>query len=173
MRWTGDFTDEPLLFAALQSLRQERARRAACLRELIPSESAADEFADALISSLRRRESNKKWGHGVRIITGLAACLFIGFSVGWMGRASSVAVDQHLAVPSSGHSDSHRVIHAAMPVEPGQFQVAVLDENGNVIAVQRFNKMEEARQFANDLGQYEARRQQVQEGQAMLISDRF
>jgi hypothetical protein len=42
-----------------------------------------------------------------------------------------------------------------------------------VIALQRFNKIEDARQFADDLAQYQVRRQQVQDGQAMLVSDKF
>jgi hypothetical protein len=42
-----------------------------------------------------------------------------------------------------------------------------------VLTVQKFNKLEEAQHFAQDLGQVVERQQDVQNGRAMLVSDHF
>ena len=178
-RLDSRLSEEPALLEVLDSLRTERAARIAVFQSLTPGQTDVDRLADAVLATVNRRHWRMVVGRYARIAAGVAACLLVGFAVGWIGRGGGKAAHPSqvpaiaVTTPAQVKSDAHLVIHAPKPTEPGQFQVAVLDENGNVIALQRFNKLDDARQFANDLGQYEVRRQQVQESQAMLISDRF
>jgi anti-sigma factor RsiW len=165
-------TGELELSGALDQLRRERAARIAFFQSQTPDQPVSDRFANNVIVSLHRRERQLTFVRGGRIAGALAACLFIGFAVGWIEHGGAVPHSQ-IAAPTDKHPDARLVVHSPKPAEAGQFQVAILDENGKVIALQRFNKIEDARQFADDLAQYQVRRQQVQDGQAMLVSDKF
>ena len=160
---------------ALDALKQRRADRVAAFASGAPAQAEADQFANQLLASLRQREWQKKWSRVMRGAAAVAACVLLGFGVGWIerGQRPAPAPIHARSVEPRGRGDSRIVLHAPKPAEAAPYQVAVLDEDGNVIAVQPFNKLEEARQFADDLAQYQARRQQVQEGQAMLVSDQF
>jgi hypothetical protein len=48
--------------------------------------------------------------------------------------------------------------------------VALTDEAGNITAVQKFDNMEDARNFAADVGRWQARQQQIQQGQPIVTS---
>ncbi|HWE01111.1 MAG TPA: hypothetical protein VG326_01785 [Tepidisphaeraceae bacterium] len=164
-------TSEASLSAALDQLRRERAARIAFFHAQAPNFAQADEFADRFISSMRRKDRRVKFAGGARVGAGIAACLLVGFTVGWIGHGR--ATRSQAVAPAAEHSDVRLAAHTPKPAEAGPFQVAILDEDGNVIALQRFSKLEDARQFADDLAQYQVRRQQVQDGQAMLVSDKF
>ena len=163
--------DEPELAAALESLRRDRAARQALFQSLTPSGPEAGRFASHVVGSMRRREWQRNVTRATRLIGGLAACLLVGFTAGWMGRGRAALGTT--ASPASHHSDAHLAIHSGTAIEGGQYQVALLDEHGNVVAVQKFSRAEDAEQFADDLGKYEARRQQVRQGRAVLVSDKF
>jgi anti-sigma factor RsiW len=173
---------EPELLAVLDSLRAQRMSRIGAFVSLSPTETQAQDFAERVLAGVGRRERQLKMRRGMRICGGVAACLLVGFAVGWAGRGTGGGTMPQTsqlsrAVPASpakaqAHCETQLVIHAPQP-EPGQFQVAILDDKGNVIAIQRFSKLDDARQFADDLGQYELRRNQLQDSQAMLVSDRF
>jgi hypothetical protein len=182
-RLDSRLSDEPELTAAFDHLRTERAARIAAFNSLAPSTTDAARFAEAFLATLRHREWKRNLGRQVRIAAGVAACLIVGFSVGWFGRgrgigsqigiAPSMTITSPTALPIGSHADTRLVIHSPKPPEPGQYQVAVLDADGNVIALQHFARLEDARQFSDDLKQFEVRRQQVQESQPMLVSDSF
>ncbi|HET6251078.1 MAG TPA: hypothetical protein VFE47_25550 [Tepidisphaeraceae bacterium] len=176
-------TEEPLLARELDELKAQRAARIAAFNAIAPSEAEAGEFAGAVLASLDRRRRKTSMIRYVRLAAGVAACLVVGFAVGWAGRGRAVATrqvaDTHASptvpasTPTHVHNDAHLVIHSPKAPEPGQYQVAILDAEGNVVALQHFSKLEDARQFADDLGQFELRRQQVQDSQPMLVSDSF
>jgi anti-sigma factor RsiW len=165
---------EPGLAAALQTVRGRRAVRLALFKSHEPDDAAAEKFADMVIASARRSAWHRKIARASRAAATLAACVLVGFAAGWMGRGHGPAAPVASVGPHPAKVEGHLVAHVPKPGDTGgMYQVALTDENGNVIAVQKFNRVEDARQFADDLGQYQARRQQVEEGRPMLISDRF
>ncbi|MDB5303961.1 MAG: hypothetical protein JWM97_1510 [Phycisphaerales bacterium] len=165
---------EPALAAALQSQRSARAVRAAVFKTTEPDDASADHFAGAVLASVRRRAWNRRLVRASKIAGAVAASIVVGVMIGWVGRGRGPEAPVASSFPHPVNTDGRLVAHTPKPADGGQtYQVALTDENGNVIAVQKFSKVEDARQFADDLGQYQARRQQVEEGRPMLISDRF
>ncbi len=61
----------------------------------------------------------------------------------------------------------------ATAVQPGPFHVALVDPTGRIVPVVKFSRMDEARQFAHDLMAYQIRREEAEQGRAMLVSDHF
>ncbi len=170
-RLDARLTAESELSAALVELRQERALRVAIFESQVPTTEQSDQFAQTVLRTIRQNDRRQRWIRGSRRAGAVAACLLVGFGMGWIGHGMNSPTI--VTPPTHGHADVHLAAHAPKPAEPGQFQVAVMDDEGHVIAVQHFSKVEDARRFADDLGKYEIRRQQVQEGQAMLVSDQF
>ncbi|HWE96984.1 MAG TPA: hypothetical protein VG269_23685 [Tepidisphaeraceae bacterium] len=165
---------EPALAAAMQTMRGRRAVRLALFKSHEPDEASAEKLAELVIASAHRSAWHRKVARVSRVVGMLAACMLVGFAAGWMGRGHGPAAPMAAGGPHPAKAEGHLVAHVPKPGEAGgMYQVALTDENGNVIAIQKFNRVEDARQFADDLGQYEARRQQVEEGRPMLISDRF
>jgi hypothetical protein len=97
----------------------------------------------------------------------------LGFSLGWIGRGHTVARVQNQPVKPAVSALESRSPVAKSADAPGIYEVALTDENGNIIATQKFNRVEDARQFASDWGQMQARQKQVQQGRPMLVSDQF
>ena len=55
-----------------------------------------------------------------------------------------------------------------------EFQpVALTDEAGNITAVQKFDKLEDAREFAAEVGRWQARHQQIQNGNVVMTTTKF
>jgi hypothetical protein len=126
---------EPELALALAELRHQRQERAAFLSALEPSEAEARRIADDILAGVRQRR--RLWiGPRLRAAAALAACVAIGFSLGWMGRSV-------FANAASPVAETLRV-----------YRVDILNENGTLIASQTFNSAELARQFRDDLDRY-------------------
>lgn len=163
--------DEPELALAMHELRAARVLRTAAWRGLEPGEAAAADVARCVSSFVRRTERNRSVRRGV-LVGGAAAAVVALFVAGWLLRGPIGAP----AAPAARELNPH-----AIPPQPAlavtspaaAFHVAVLDSQGNVIPVQKFSKADDARQFAQDLMTYEDRRQEAQQGSAMLVSDRF
>ena len=155
---------EPALSAALEELRAGRdvRLRAFAANELSPAEAEA--FAEALVSGLRKRESWRRWRRATLTAAGVAACV----AIGWIGRSMWVGTEQSRTrgiVDASGTAD---VVGGS-----GAFQVILTDDAGKVLAVQKFGRLDEARQFASDLTRYQLQQEQVRQGQMVLVSDEF
>jgi hypothetical protein len=90
-----------------------------------------------------------------------AACL-VFFLAGWFVRGQAVAgspgVKSPLAVTEAGSDGA---------------QVALTDEDGNIVAVQKFPGIDQARQFAEDLTRWRAKHQQAQKGRVVRVADEF
>ena len=149
-RLDARLSDEPLLSAAFDSLKSQRAACIAIFNADAPSEREAERFSAAFLSSIDRRQWNARFIRHLRVTVAVAACLLIGFAVGWMGRGHGSAMQAGVIHPEpaspaisplNAHNDAHLVIHSPKAPEPGQYQVAVLDADGNVIALQRFAKL--------------------------------
>ena len=154
---------------ALAAARAMRALRQAAWESMEPAHADADQFAAAVLVGARRRERwERVWQIG-RAVTAAAACIALGFAAGWMGRgeAGPIAAERAPARPEP--------VALRVPAMDGAdgFQVALADEAGNVLAVQRFARLEEAQEFAADLGRWQVRQQEVQQGDLVLVADQF
>lgn len=153
-------SEEPETAAALDSLRKERQARVAAFASLTPEPAHADRFAEGVLSSVRRRQFGRRVMRAAQWVGSLAACLAVGFFVGWIGRGGRAGgTPGPVVAPAQTHDDAHLVIQVPGASDPGQYHVAVLDGKGRVLAVEHFSKLEDPRQIAAYIGQYRARRE--------------
>ncbi|HWB54255.1 MAG TPA: hypothetical protein VG722_08680, partial [Tepidisphaeraceae bacterium] len=59
------------------------------------------------------------------------------------------------------------------PVSARGYDVQLKDEGGHVVAVQHFQTLEQARQFVQDVGQWQQRQEQMHNGNVTFVSDQF
>jgi hypothetical protein len=129
-------------------------------RSLESTDAETSQFADRLCSAARRQQSRAvawRWWRG---IASIAACVALSFTAGWAlhsHRVSSLA--SHLSTTNSNKTNL--------------FHVSLTDERGRVTAVQPFDSMEKAREFARDVGQWRERAIQVHQGTPVIVADRF
>lgn len=166
--------EEPELALAMHELRAARVLRAAAWRAMLPSEAEAAEVTRRVAGAVRRDARTHRLWRGAWAGTGIAAALAV-FVTGWSLRqpAGSPAPQQIAREDKPVVIRSQPVAIRPAPAAAAAFHVALLDSRGNVIPVQKFSKADDARQFAQDLMTYEDRRQEAQQGGAMLVSDRF
>lgn len=149
-RLTGD----PELSAALAGLRHERELRSAHFSAIESSDSESHDFLNRVEANLARRRRWILYAQFARAAGAIAACMAIGFGVGWIGRGSP-------ATPANPT--------AASPV----YQVNISDESGRVIGVQHFNSADQAREFSDDLGRWQEQQEQVRNGYLVVRSRNF
>ena len=138
---------------ALDRLRAERSVRQAVWQSLEPdlasAERAGDDAARGALGADRARRSSRF----ARRASAVAAGLVIAFVGGWAARG--------------------RVGEPAGPVAPAEFQGALTDDRGAIIAVQHFSDPRQARQFAEDVGRWQSRRHREDPGDFSQVSDEF
>lgn len=162
---------EPELAQAMHEVRALRALRNATWREDEPTDAEAAMMADRVAAYVRRDRRRQIAWRGVWVGAAVAAALAV-FLAGWLVRGP--APSGVLGRPTLAASDSlHHPASNADGASGAGFQVAIIDNDGRVVAVQKFSRIEEARQFADDVMRMEARRRQLREGGPMLVSDRF
>jgi anti-sigma factor RsiW len=171
-------SDDPALLAALQSMRAERTVRAAVFTSLEPTPAEADAISNRIIRSVRRSRLIGIGWRASQFAAAAAASILLGLGGGWFiwgrGHLSPSQAMPTVAVNNIGSVAPQTVGDSTIAnLPPGPYQVALTDEHGNVLAMQKFDRFDEAKQFANDLGQAEERRQDVQNGKAMLVADHF
>jgi hypothetical protein len=183
--------DDPALAAGLDALRQQRRARAAVWETLAPTEAEASVFAASVIHRIHRQRMIRRMSWATRLGGAAAACILMGLGGGWAmwGRpaaqtaqpitpvAVNTTMNSNSATNNSPGNDSQGQIHfvdnSTNQLPAGTYQVELTDDSGKVLAVQKFNKLEEAQHFAQDLGQVVARQQDVQNGHVTLVSDHF
>jgi len=146
-------TSEPNLTGELEQLRAERKLRANMFLGLEGGEEAVVERAlwqirDVDARSGRRAQQVRR----LRYAMAAAALITIGFLVGWMGA-------------TGGTSN-------AIASEP-PYRVEILDESGQVMAVQKFQSLEKAREFSDDLQQWQIRQERLLNGQVTVQSAKY
>ena len=181
---------EPELSAALGRMSAEHAVRQAVWRSMEPDDAAARTLSAAVAASARRSNLRRFVLKFARVAGAVAACVVLflaGFGVG-RGQAApdhrqkapvetdgttrpsdpedaraffSAARDAH-------HADSQAAEGAAFP-----YQVALTDEAGKITAVQNFKTLEDAQNFAAEVGHWQARQQQIQSGKVVLTTSKF
>jgi anti-sigma factor RsiW len=142
------------LAAELEHLRAERKLRAEMFSSLEGGEEAVVEKILAQVGpvlpdvSARARPARFR----LRYAMAAAALIAIGFLVGWMGA-------------TGGKSNASA---SEMP-----YRVEILDESGQVMAVQKFQSLEKAREFSDDLQQWQIRQERLLNGQVTVESVKF
>jgi hypothetical protein len=152
---------EPELAAALGRMGAQYDVRQAAYRSLEPDAGAIDALASAVGRGARRADRSRSHGRVFRfgrLGGALAACVTISFVAGWMGRGLAAAGNKPGAVASTPRG------------EPYVYQVALTDDHGNITAVQQFDKLEDAKAFAADVGRWQAQQQVKQPGPVVMSS---
>lgn len=144
------------LAEALEALRAERFVRAQAFQSMEPDARSAEQFAWATTQSLRHashagnplHRSFWTWSNSaLRTISAAAACVVLGFLIGFMTRGT----------PSSPLPEGSGA--APTEVQNAGYNVALTNERGEVVAVQRFDSPDKAREFANDVDRWQRQQQ--------------
>jgi anti-sigma factor RsiW len=140
----------PELAGALEMLRAERATRAQAWPSFEPSLLEIDRLADRLERTIGQAPAHPVWDRVLsigRIVTAAAACLVMGIAIGRMNGAG--ALPGGLGSATAGATSSQQAV-----------DVVLTDDTGRVF-VQRFDSMQAARQFIDDIKR--AREQQLRD----------
>lgn len=166
---------EPALRRELEELRSQRAMREGFFASLEGDDAAVERVIGRINSEIRERESVQPAMSSGRAIGPMtlrwalaaAACLLLGFLAGWLLHGSNAR--QHANGALAGRAAANH----AFQVAPTVYKVAITDEYGNVIDVQKFDSLERARQFADDLDRWQDRLDQLRTGQITVRSASF
>src|SRR5258706_6159510 len=146
--------NEPELAAELEHLRAERTLRAEMFSSLEGGEEAVVERILAKVGPAVPDVSGRAGPTRLRLKYAMAAAalIAIGFLVGWMGA-------------TGGKSN--------VSASQAPYKVEILDESGQVMAVQKFQSLEKAREFSDDLQQWQIRQERLLNGQVTVESAKF
>lgn len=157
---------EPELAEQLAELRQQRALRQLVWRQMEPTPLQSERFNHRLNERIQSREPWLRRVRGLRWAGAVAACLLIGFMSGYVNRGT-------LFGPDEPASSSQVQMVSDAPAGHRGYHVSLVDETGQVVATQSFDSLEQAREFAEDVGRWQATRRQVQDGHVQLVADEF
>lgn len=149
---------EPALRGEFDRLSAERALRQSLFAGY---EAGADDLAERILARCgeedEKRQRRYAWiAHAMRFTGAAAACLAVGFLAGWLGRSR----------PATSPSPARAAAQLA-------YDVAVIDEAGQVMGVQKFTSYEEAQEFREDLRRWQQRQEQLRSGQVTVRSAQF
>jgi hypothetical protein len=146
------------LAAELERLRADAAGRTGAWSSLEPDADAER----AMQTKILRAAWREDWMSGInrlaRVGTVAAACILFGFTVGWFGRDSRLALPSGVQVVSND-SASHG---------PGKYVVDVRDDSGRTVAAPQFDSLDEARRFADDVARLQAARQETHDNSTVV-----
>jgi anti-sigma factor RsiW len=149
----------------LAQLRAQRGLRMSVFQAMEPTDAEVESLLARVDGSLHRQANWSKRLRALRYVSSAAACLFAGFMIShamWPAQPQ----DQ---ITSGGQAHI-----GGAPVAPHGpvYQVVLQDETGNVIGVQNFDNLNDAREFQSDVGQLQNKHRQIQNG-IRLITDKF
>jgi hypothetical protein len=158
---------EPHLVAAVESLRADRRARGALWQSCEPNEAAVQHLIDRVDRAIDRQTAWSYRLSRIRTFGAAAACVVLGVLIGRVtlgpqggGAAIAPIVSPGNAVPGQTVSSS------LLPSAPAQ--VRIVDGRGRV-TVQKFNSVEEAQRFIQDLQQWQAEQEQIQNGGGAIV----
>ncbi len=154
---------DPEWVAALDQIRAERALRKELFAALEPNDDAVAALVSSVRTSIGRRRRLASWLRPMRYVAAAAACLVLGF-VGRGFLAPAVDQSSKLVDRQGAGVDVRKV---------ASYQVTLRDEAGNVVAVQRFDSIDKAQEFAADLARWQARSERLASGRFVLSAGRF
>ena len=173
---------DPALAEALDRLRGERDMRALVWHAMEPRDEQVAALADHVRTEIRRDAVWNKRRRALRYVSGLAACILIGFLMGrFLPYGNTGGRDGSNGIVFETGRGAMQEVMDTRPVPPRQngFKVLLTDNYGRVIAEQRFETFNEAREFTDDLRNAQdryaapANRQPPQQQQQPKVSDTF
>jgi hypothetical protein len=174
---------EPELAAAMATLRAEREARGAIWQSYEPSDAAVQRLVHKVEQAVDRHYvwANRfaRW----RIPSAAAACIVFGFLFGWVGRSNSYQP----GIPGGATLVAENSTTAPQPMQapfatpglttvnnqrthlvPAPVDLPIVNEYGQRVGVQRFNSIEEAGAFVEDLSRYQRTQEKVINGNVTL-----
>jgi len=140
---------EPELSVALDDLRSQRGLRQSVWQSLEPDQKTADQLAwrirGAMTTQQASRTSGRTWNtmQFARFGSAAAACIVLGFFVGWVGRGHRANVSTVTSgdgpLPSVADNTARTVM------------LPVTNEYGQVVSFQPFKDTTDAKAFVEDL----------------------
>ena len=190
---------EPELSAALGRMSAEHAVRRVVWESMEPDDAAARSLSAAVAKSARRSDLRRLVMSFARVAGAVAACVVLflaGFGVGRGQAAPQDTVDERDILPRvggttrpTGQAEELTFFHG---MKDGQvrptttpvttwvagearrvYHVPLTDEAGNVTAVQKFENLEEAQDFAAEVERWQARQEQIHNGKVVVKSSKF
>jgi hypothetical protein len=154
------------LAAELEKLRGEHALRQGVWTSLEPAEHTAAQLEYSIVRGARRQEVFAMVSKGMGILTTVAACILMGFTIGWLGHdrynpgTGAVPTDSHGNVGNVSNVSDVRVVSPnSNSAAPGI--VDIRDSSGRVIAQQQFSSRDEAESFVRDFQNAQANRRDI------------
>jgi anti-sigma factor RsiW len=179
-RLTRRLALETELAGELSALRAARAVRQNVFESLAPQPESAEAFSRRVVSAVRRQSLRSRLGGMGRIGAGIAACIAIGFAAGWMGRGHGGASSPMAQVDSGGNRHAIVVSNSTTDRAPvqnaqltGPYQVSLTDPDGKVLAVQKFDRIEDANAFADSMAREARRLQSNTDSQPVVYAGQF
>jgi hypothetical protein len=158
-------TGEQEWIAALEQLRGERAMRQALFAGLEPSQEEVERLVGRVRDGIEGRRGFARVLRGARYIAAAAACFVVGFFVHAMFFARPPMSDKPGAQPIIHNGTSVRAVE--------MYEVTLRDGSGQVVAVQRFDSLAKAQEFANDVSQWQRRAERLASGQFVVRAQRL
>lgn len=186
--------------AELAKMREFRSLRAQAFASLEPSDVESQQLQWYVRGALHQQQTASipiraadrvgRWAGG---LSRVAAVLAVGFVVGYGIRGNPASTGPALVTSSkpqpgaidltqpgpplvfgtNGAGAGTGVVQVANPLGQPAYEVSLTDQAGNVVATQRFRTLQEAREFANDLGKWQQKHRQVQTNGVRLVGDDF
>jgi len=152
---------DPHLVATLERVRSERALRKAVYAGYEPDDAAVSRTTQFAANLVRQRPLDHRRVRPLRYVLAAAACMALGF----FGRGLlDHTQDANPMATGPGQVNVEKV---------SAYKVTLRDETGHVVAVQRFDSVEKAQEFAADLARWQSHSERLASGRFVLTADRF
>jgi hypothetical protein len=160
-------TSEPALRAAADALRGERALRSRVWQSLEGTDAEVQRVMEFVEEAV---DQHTAWSYRLstlRKFSAAAACILVGFLVGYGSRGPSAASAP--VGPSIARAPG-------LTVNPNirQVELPITNARGEQVGVQRFNSPEEANRFIEDLNQWHNKQEQIKNSPNLIYtSEKF
>jgi len=157
---------DPGLRDALSHLRTERTLRRALFTALEPDDAAVTAFATRLHHATQPTQPAALSFRPLRYSAAAAALLAVGFFTRGL-------VDRRPATPT-GNDLTQVAQKTGIDVQKVEtYEVTLRDDAGRVVAVQRFDALDKAQEFAADLTRWQSRNERLASNHFVVTADRF
>jgi anti-sigma factor RsiW len=150
---------------ALSHLREERTLRRAHFTACEPDDATVTAFTNRLRRATTPVQPTR-WLHPLRYSAAAAALIAVGFFTRGLldHRPTTHTADTVTQVTQKKGIDVQRV---------ETYEVTLRDDAGRVVAVQRFDSIDKAREFAADLSRWQSRNERLAGARFVVTADRF
>jgi hypothetical protein len=128
------------LAAAWDELQAQRSARLTIWHDDQPSQQRANMVASRVLRKIRLDRAWVRWGLSVQLGGAVAACVVMGFGLGWYGRGTRPVAQSPVVISPQSNMPPYRV--------------ELTDDQGRPVAAQPFQSLDQAMQFANDVNQW-------------------